>query len=447
MKPSRFNVLVTLDSGDPVVYNTASTRALEVTEPLARWLTDRSPDRAAGLGFLDQMPTLAPRGLVVPDDSDELQRPMFEYMRNRFAPQELALTLIMTRGCNLACSYCFQSGRVRRIPPMTVEVANRATRFIERQASRCKPAMIAVSLFGGEPLCNPEVCAHLVVELRALEQRLGVPLTISFGTNGSLITTLADSPVTRLATSFFTVLDGGPRTHDRVRKERSGAGSYRRILAGIKLVTSRNIRVGVRVNMNYLDGDEFIAVLDDLVDAGIEPTDRYSIALLCQKELTGCGSLDDCHRAGQDIWVSQGSPRARELVPLAQDHRLAPLLSEMGHKREHPLRPRAGGCVYSTPQGWTIDCDGSLCHCPEMLGEDDVAGTIDADGELQLTRERLDVLVSRWWRGRPCADCEYLALCGSGCPFDEVASVETCGKRAMHAHNVEQYVKNNPIPR
>jgi radical SAM protein with 4Fe4S-binding SPASM domain len=444
MKPSLFNVLVTTDPRGPVVYNTASTGALLVSEPVARWLTGRRHDWKQGLTFGRLVPELARLGLVVADGADELQRPKHEFLARRFGRHHLAVTLFMTHACNLTCSYCYQSGQLRHAPTMSPEVAARIARMIELQARELQPKEVIVNLFGGEPLVAAAACARVVVDVRDMEPRLGIPVTINCCSNGSLIASLADSPVTKLPNGFGITLDGTRRTHDAVRKERSGAGSYDRIMSGIKLLSSRGLHVGVRIHTNHLDGPGLLEVLDDLAAAGMGATRDHMIELLAHSE-SGCDSLQGCNQAAIDGWVNVASPRAQRLMPFAQRHRLGPWVSAYGHQHGgHPLRPSAGSCISCSHNGWIIDSDGTVLQCPASTTEAGIAGHIDEQGRATLTTARLGMILWRWWRDGPCAECEYLALCGAACPRDAVPSVEACPRRRYHHHNIEQYLHDNP---
>ncbi|MBI5477937.1 MAG: SPASM domain-containing protein [Deltaproteobacteria bacterium] len=444
LKPSLLNVLVSTDPRGPVVYNTGSAGALLVPEALARWLTGRRHDWRQGLAFARLMPELARLGFVVDDTADELARPRHEFLARRFGRHHLAVTLFMTHSCNLTCSYCYQAGYMRRAPTMTVEVAARIARLIEGQARVLQPKSINVTLFGGEALVAAAACARVVVDLRDMERRLGIPVEIHTCSNGSLITSLADSPVTKLQDGFGITLDGPRRTHDAVRKERSGAGSYDRIMSGIKLLCSRGLHLGVRIHTNDLDGPGLLEVLDDLAATGIGATQEPTI-FLASHTAGGCDSLSACNRSCIDQWVDEDTARIAALVPFLQGHPLEPWVQVYGHQHGgHPLQPSAGSCISCTQSGLSIDSDGAVFHCPSFTTEADIAGRIVEQGRVTWNAERLRMLLWRWWRDGPCASCEYLALCGASCPRETIPSLEACPLRRLHHNRIERYLKDNP---
>lgn len=65
-------------------------------------------------------------------------------------------SLILTEGCNLNCSYCFEKDKNHKAI-MTKETARRAVDFLVQEAVQYNQSKISITYFGGEPLLNLEV--------------------------------------------------------------------------------------------------------------------------------------------------------------------------------------------------------------------------------------------------------------------------------------------------
>lgn len=156
----------------------------------------------------------------------------------------ITLHLYVTRGCNLACSYCYMDGGKKK----DTELSFSAWRSIIEQYTDAQIGN-KVHFSGGEPLLRPDV-----LELGALARSHG-HVTRLF-TNGRLLGRQNRQLLSEAFSNVQVSLDGGTEVvHDSYR----GYGSFRTVLEGLKLLRDCGIPRTIAVNV-------FPGNIDDLLD-------------------------------------------------------------------------------------------------------------------------------------------------------------------------------------
>lgn len=151
-----------------------------------------------------------------------------------------SLCLMVAQDCNLRCRYCFGEGgsygQERRI--MTPEVGKKAVDFLLAEAGSRR--RLEIDFFGGEPLLNMPTVKAVTEYVRAVEKERDKTIKLTLTTNGLL---LNDDNINWLNEHHISVvlsLDGRRETHDRMRPDAGGNGSYDRAVKNFqKLVASR----------------------------------------------------------------------------------------------------------------------------------------------------------------------------------------------------------------
>ncbi|WP_205751827.1 FxsB family cyclophane-forming radical SAM/SPASM peptide maturase [Cryptosporangium phraense] len=148
--------------------------------------------------------------------------------------------------CNLACDYCYmyemadQSWRSQPVV-MSERVMNQVCeRIAEHAAAHDLPA-VQVVLHGGEPLlAGPSAIRRFVRRAR----EVAGPTRVGFGvqTNGILLTPEFLDLFGEYDVRVGVSLDGDEAGQDRHRRYTNGRGSYDRVAAGLRLLTSDEYR-------------------------------------------------------------------------------------------------------------------------------------------------------------------------------------------------------------
>lgn len=154
----------------------------------------------------------------------------------------------LVRRCNLSCKHCYSiSGDVDFPNELsTTEVFG----VMDDLKAFGVPVLI---LSGGEPLMRHDI---FEISRRAKAMRFYVGLS----SNGTLIDAQMADRISDIGYDYVGVsLDGIGDTHDRFRRK---AGAYQQSLRGLRLLSDRGIKVGVRFTMTEDNADELPRMLD-----------------------------------------------------------------------------------------------------------------------------------------------------------------------------------------
>jgi len=130
------------------------------------------------------------------------------------------VTLHLTTGCNMRCSYCY-SPPLRR-EDMSEETAHRAVEF----AAELYPVNTGVIFFGGEPLLKKDLIKSTIARCRELGRKKGCSFHFKISTNGLLM----DEEFLEYSNSVGLLvalsLDGVKASHDTHRRRAGGERTF-----------------------------------------------------------------------------------------------------------------------------------------------------------------------------------------------------------------------------
>jgi len=95
-------------------------------------------------------------GFLIPNDFDEREYLRLHSNRAKYSGI-LAITAVMTTACNFACSYCYEELQSIQSETMKASTAD----AIVSLCKQINPKGVFVTLYGGEPLLNKEICIYL----------------------------------------------------------------------------------------------------------------------------------------------------------------------------------------------------------------------------------------------------------------------------------------------
>ncbi len=162
--------------------------------------------------------------------------------------------LILTKGCNLSCNYCFASAcDIDEKFNMDINTAKKVVEFVMKSPGKAK----TIEFQGGEPLANYEVLKKVVVYAKELNKEYKKDLRFALVTNLTLMTEervnwLIDNNVT-----ICTSLDGPAYVHDKNRfilgLQNKKIGTHEKVVYWIerinKIYTEKKIRKKVNALM------------------------------------------------------------------------------------------------------------------------------------------------------------------------------------------------------
>jgi len=431
MKPSQFNVFVELDGGQKAVYNTATAGVLPLPDALWRLLQEKTGRLPRALVQPPQLrEALLLHKVLVPHDVDEIQHPIHQRFRTFFASPTATFVVLPSNECNLACHYCAaEATKKPDLPLMSAELADRVVTFLGHLMHQNRCRLGTIGFYGGEPLLNPEACARIMTGMLRFGQERNVAIRFVVTTNGVLLEKLGDSPILDMTETFHVTLDGNREYHNRIRKTRGGKPTYDRIMAGLAVVIARDAGLVVRIHSNHLTGERFREVLDDLEHAGLRPDSKSAVIIGTYGDISSI--MDDPDLCNRVVLGSRRAEREHraELFDSASSHRLAPLFRgvhvDQDRRVAKPLN-LAVSCDYAKAASATINAVGEVFYCPDIPGLARPVGRIDDSGNALWERRYFEQLTRRWWPDGTCAHCEYLPVCGGGCPLEPRDTLDDC---------------------
>jgi uncharacterized protein len=393
-KPSRFNIRAVDSSGRARYTNTRSGVVAAVDEEIDRFLQGQTETSQA-------MDDLLAAGFAVEEGCDEIAQVCQDYEATRNAPV-LAMTIAPTVACNLRCDYCFETEHPNRY--QDDDELDAIIAFARHRIRTERPTRFDVTWFGGEPLLHLAGIERLSRAFISLATFSGVPYAATIVTNGTRLTRETAKRLRRLRVLEAQItLDGAQRTHDLLRIDARGQGSYDKVMAGIEAATGL-LGIDLRIHADRRTAHSIPSLLDDLANRG-----HQGVALSFAR-IEPPGVFDD--PGPVDSRYLDGA----EFAELERTwlHRAAELGFAVAQSvvNEHGPTP----CMAVSPNHFTFEPGYQVSRCYADVANDRRRdGTLTPEGTIELTADD-----QRWRRYLPfdlgCAECAYLPLCVGGCP-------------------------------
>lgn len=174
------------------------------------------------------------------------------------------MTLEINQKCNLRCRYCYLGEKDGS--QMSFKTAYKAI----DQAFACtkihKDRTLWINFVGGEPLLDFGMIRELVGYVHLKNQEPEYRLLFSLTTNATIMNS---DILSFLAANNFSVkvsIDGDETVNDLNRVDRSGNGSYRRILSNLHYFRELGEKIGRPVQVtNVITGNNYTKYYDTLV--------------------------------------------------------------------------------------------------------------------------------------------------------------------------------------
>ena len=361
-------------------------------------------------------------GYLIPEGYSEIDILKTKYLKTKFDPRYMVLTIIPTLNCNFACTYCYEKDK-RGL--MSNEVAESLLDFVNDKILRDNIQYLDVHWYGGEPLLAFDLIEDLSENFIKICEERGIYYQAMMVTNGFLLDNIK---VKRLRDQHLTFLqitiDGPKNVHDQRRFLKGRRGSFDTIIKNL-LYASKYFKVAIRVNVDRENAASLNELLEYLQSIGLHK--NKNITIYCER---AWGALS-CRK--KTIEFSR-----EEFTNISCSFNEKVLTT--GFKIDLPFIVRDAYCVADKLNGFVINYDGSILKCWEDLEDEKEMinmkiGTVK-DGITNLNK------FSGWMNISPfedpeCVDCEILPLCMGGCPKFIMKGHKLC-EHAVRAY--ERYI-------
>jgi uncharacterized protein len=272
--------------------------------------------------------------------------------------------------------------------------------------------MVKVNFFGGEPLMNWPLIAPAIAHARKVLEPYTPNLIFSLNTNAALLTPEIARFLVENRVVAYVSLDGLEASHDSMRVDRGGAGTFQRVIKGLRTLVAEADADYLRDCLSVLctvstsNLDDALPLLEFAAGLGIKNL-SFNEAAMCvgsQKESLGAAQVSDESFFDQTLQLYE---RAREL-----DIAVGGM---WGHLRHRLAR---GGLKFCPALGneMGVRPNGSIFPCPVVYRDSNQAiGHLKPDGSMEVT-PRYAAWAERYaTRIRACRKCEIVGICRGGC--------------------------------
>ena len=398
-----------------LLHNTVTGQLVELTNEEAQ-LIQRLP-----LKPTEHMSDLIANHFLVPEYFDEyksVNQLRLIYQRRRPGNRINHFIILPTTFCNARCFYCYESGYPH--VHMTEETAEKLIDYIDEQR---KGSEVRISWFGGEPLVG---MARIDQISQGLKDRQ-IPFTSTMVSNGYLF----DENVVGKSKEIWNLrrvqitLDGTEDVYNRVKayvnvKE----NPFRRVLRNIDLLSSNNIHVIIRLNVDFYNKDDIRTLIAELG----EKYSHNDHVTVYQNMLFNNQGFEPVHHSQEDIIelsniIGCNKERLIELNVSGEGQKIPSL--------------EVSQCMADDPQAIMIQPDGSFCRC-EHEDINDSYGNLD---EGILEPEKLLKWKEISQRSSHCPDCEMYPACYllRYCAGAETPCIESI--REVQVSNIKEHLK------
>jgi len=440
MRPSSYNIIVSLPDSDRKLVFQGYTGAVDLVQPhvaeLLRPGAQRPPFGPASRVSTTTIRALAERGYFTEKSREqetayaaELGRRVHRVMRRHASPGVL---VVPSYSCNLRCDYCYEKhlqGKgtawlSRRMTPEQAEALFQATATL---GDKTHPAR-SLTFYGGEPFQpgNAPIVRFLFARARQRGFR-----SFSAVTNGVELDRFKDllGPDGKIAFLQIT-LDGPGEVHDGRRPLPGGQGTFTRITANISLALALGVRVSVRMNIDRRNADRVHEAHAFFREQGWDRSKLFQAYCSPVHSAEPCASRNaSCFTSHLEMQQVVERNLARSSPDLPGEYLHVASLTHSVQRRilahlqqRHGLpRWRTAFCG-SNMSMFVFDPFGDIYPCWEVIGRREHRIGTYGPGSLDLDERAVET-----WHNRsvveikPCRSCAYLFFCGGGCEAFAIA--------------------------
>lgn len=390
---SRFTIDIPIVHGGQkfsAVYHTLSEASLLI--PGEDWTAILN----GGGGGCDPATTehLCEQGILVRDGTDETAVYENWKLQHVYSPSTIKSKMIVTRRCNMRCTYCMID---KEALSMSSETARQIDRFYLGLIRDARPLAVSDEAGGAETMLNVGVLIESATRRFCFCEGLGIPYSLSMVTNGSLLDRCSIERLAEVGLNRVRVSIAGPaRIHDALRPFKGGGGTYEIIMRNLAAISGLvPIMIECQYDSTSPDHEAIPEMFDDF--------GRYGIAV---DKVRFCPILPT--RTDSPFQSGIGDPE------------IYLRLSREARKRGYAQFdvPPSNRCAADFRYDYVFDTGGEIIPCPALQGGElaygDVRKGVDFVAESQILMRKLP--------DKCLHDCELLPVCMGGCRHQALAT-------------------------
>jgi len=400
MKWSKYNILTKSEKYGHLLFNTMSMVFIQIPDADYR-MWEHLKNNPEKIDELPQKDFLINSRIFVEDDNDDLNVYLADVLKNRYNSSDMALTILPTRGCNFGCIYCYE--KERPMVNMDEKTEDAIVNFVKRNPNLKR---LAVVWYGGEPLVN-------FPSIRRLSEaflNMDIGYSAKMVCNGYLLTRHIADEIEKLKIGNIQItLDGTKEVHDKRRPLLGGGPTFDRIMENLQYLLSINktVTVDIRSNIDRRNMEQYHDFYSyfkqEIPDSRVTLYPGFVSDLLSE----GCVSPENN--------ISEGGYKARFALDVFHKYGIE-IKAFLPKFRRH-------SCVASKYFAFVIGPEGEIYKCWKMVGnKGQTLGNVR--GGIDLAKFSRYLVGADYTRDARCLECEFITLCGGGCPLVRLRNKE-----------------------
>jgi uncharacterized protein len=340
--------------------------------------------------------------------------------------------------CNLACTYCFFLDKELLYPGSPFRMSDEMLEaYIRQLIDGHRTPRVTVAWQGGEPTLMGLDFFRKAIELQELYRRPGMTFENTMQTNGTL---LDDEWCEFLAEHDYLVglsLDGPRELHDAYRVNKSGRGTFDRVMRGLRLLQKHDVEYNVLTTVNRVNADYPLEVYRFLRDdAGADWIQLIPIVERLDRDGLGL-RLEGTEVSDRSVQPEQFG---RFMTTIFDDWVRNDVGSVYVQTFEAAVRNwlgmPSGMCVFNENCGnaLAVEHNGDVYSCDHYvepkyklgnIAETQMVELLGSDQQRRFGRDKSETLT------RQCQRCEVRFACHGECPKSRFA-VSDDGEPGLH---------------
>lgn len=318
------------------------------------------------------------------------------------------LRILLTDYCNLACDYCkvVQNVSTPKSRPVTPTQIDYAMQLFFENSIVSKPKIIHCT--GGEPTVHWTLIEYIIAAAERYK-RENENYWIVLGTNATLLNPEKAKQLAKHNVKCIVSMDGDQETHDLLRRNYGGRGSWKQVDRGIRHLKN----AGAELSISVVFGKHNISRADEIVQTLVNTYEPTGLGVNFIKpptpDLLDYPYLIDSVDYAETLYRLHMKWRDKGLFLELPFRKIDPFVNR--YYRTHDCGA-AGGTTLN------LDSRGNLGPCKSFLVMESVA----FDGST-ANMKNFETLQKSWRRRSPifntnCHQCPAQGSCGNGCAYE-----------------------------
>lgn len=388
MKPSIYNYVLKLQSGEYILFNTLYDSILAMKPDLFSIYQKKIkfPEELERL-HNDFYNALVNQQFLVNEEKDEYGLAVENIKKIEASPATCHITVNPTLDCNCRCWYCYEEHRNgSRMSGKTLEATKQ---LIESRCADPEIKQIILSFFGGEPLLYyNEIVKDILQFSKECTIKSGKILDVYITTNGYLLYEDIINDLKQYSPYLQIALDGNEELHNKTKHLKDKSGTYQTIRSNIMNALDNGINLTLRCNYSEKNILSFKDVAEDFKRYSQNPRLEISMHKIWQ-----VSKSEELNKAQKETYEK---------------------FEEYGYNVEH-MPAHRDLCYADKDKNLVVNYDGRIYKCTARdFNEANSVGLLQEDGSV-IYNEKALLRRGLRFHNAECRQCIVFPLCMQTC--------------------------------